>query len=357
MFWAGLLRAFGVLPLAKTLVRRRGAIVLTFHRVLSDDELAQTASLPGMVVRRETFSAFLKYAAEHCQFLDLRREPDWQRSTKLKLAVTFDDGWFDNATSAHPIAREHRAPMVIFIVPEKTGAEFPFWPERAVTALDESLSTEGERQNPGYIEQTIETLKGLTADKRNQRIDQMASDRKTEMSAGHVDRTMTWEQIAQLRREGVTFGSHTSTHEILTAIPIAQAEIEIAGSRERIEEKLGGTCDLFAYPNGDCSTQVRESVQRAGYKLAFLNQDPGVWTERTDRFSVPRVNVCEYHLVDESGNFSPLIFEYAVVWSAAKGLMATIRKNFLRQLRSRFFQSLAPGAGGQSGKKQLEKSS
>ena len=163
--------------------------------------------------------------------------------------------------------------------------------------------------------------------------------------------------MTQLRREGVTFGSHTSTHEILTAIPLAQAEIEIAGSRVLIEEKLGGSCDLFAYPNGDCSEPVRESVQRAGYKLAFLNQYPGVWTPHSDPYTVPRVNVCEYHLVNEKGNFSPLIFEYAVVWSAAKGLMATMRRNFLRQIRSRFFQSWASGAGGQSGKKQLEKSS
>ena len=71
MFWAGMLRAFGVLPLAKTLVRRSGAIVLTFHRILTDDESEQTASLSGMVVRRETFAAFLKYAAQECEFLDL----------------------------------------------------------------------------------------------------------------------------------------------------------------------------------------------------------------------------------------------------------------------------------------------
>ena len=194
MFWAGMLRAFGVLPLAKTLVRRSGAIVLTFHRILTDDESEQTASLSGMVVRRETFAAFLKYAAQECEFLDLCREPDWQQSSKLKLALTFDDGWSDNASCAHPLARKYQAPMVIFIVPEKTGTEFPFWPERAVMALDH-LSLADQRQSRSYIEHTIETLKGLTADKRNQRIDQMASHCKTDVSASHVDRTMTWEQI------------------------------------------------------------------------------------------------------------------------------------------------------------------
>ena len=48
VFWAGLLRVSGMLALARKWVKRHGAIVLTFHRVLTDSELQQTASLGGM---------------------------------------------------------------------------------------------------------------------------------------------------------------------------------------------------------------------------------------------------------------------------------------------------------------------
>ena len=89
----------------------------------------------------------------------------------------------------------------------------------------------------------------------------------------------------------------------LTTVPAAQAEQEIACSREAIQQKLGGSCHLFSYPNGDCSEQVRELVEQAGYKFAFLNQEPGVWTRDCDPFLIPRVNVCEYHLVDSKGEF------------------------------------------------------
>jgi peptidoglycan/xylan/chitin deacetylase (PgdA/CDA1 family) len=109
---------------------------------------------------------------------------------------------------------------------------------------------------------------------------------------------------------------------------LAQAEEEITGSRERIEQKMGKPCLLFSYPNGDCSGDVRKLVQQAGYECAFLNQDAGVWTRDCDPYLVPRVNVCEYHLVDAKGRFSPLIFEYAVVWNAVKGSLwsALVRK-------------------------------
>jgi peptidoglycan/xylan/chitin deacetylase (PgdA/CDA1 family) len=356
MLWAAFLRASGVLYLAKAWVRRRGCIVLTFHRVLTDADLQRTASLPGMVVRQGTFEGFLKYAAAECEFVDLARDPEWRPRARLRLAVTFDDGWSDNATAAYPIAQKYLTPMAIFIVPEKMGTELPFWPERAVSVLERNLALHGQGQSLGYIERAIEGLKGLPADERIQRMQRLASDQNVPQSSSQVDRTMTWEQIEELHHAGVTFGSHTRTHEILTAIPLAQAEAEIVTSRELIEQRLSAPCTLFSYPNGDYSEEVCELVQRAGYKFAFLNQDPGIWTAGCDPHLVPRVNICEYHLVDAKGNFSPLIFDYAVIWSAAKGQLAQMRAKFFRKLR-RKWQNWFSWLSAPSGKKRLEKSS
>ena len=328
--WAGLLRASGMLLLARKWVQRHGPIVLTFHRVLTDSELQQTASLGGMIVRKETFAAFLQYASQRCEFANLDQEPEWESSDKLKLAVTFDDGWSDNAASAYPVASQYHVPLVIFIVPEKTGTALPFWPERAAAALDRVPST-NVSQRAASIGSVIEELKALPAMERESRVSQMVEGGGALESSAAVDKTMTWEQIAELHAGGVTFGSHTSTHEILTTIPATQAEQEIVSSREAIQQKLGSSCEFFSYPNGGYSEQVRDLVAQAGYKYAFLNQEPGVWTRDSDPFLIPRVNVCEYHLVDSKGDFSPLIFEYAVVWNAAKGLLSQRRSERLKK--------------------------
>jgi peptidoglycan/xylan/chitin deacetylase (PgdA/CDA1 family) len=319
LLWAALLRACGILAVAKRWVRRHGMVVLTFHRVLTDDELARTASLPGMVVRERTFERFLDYAAGKYEFVNLSQEPDWRSGPRLRLAVTFDDGWSDNASAAFPIAHRYGVPILIFIVTEKMGAALPFWPERAASVLEQSFHG---LHNIRHVERAIDDLKGLTAEERDQQIGLLVAERSEAAAAPHVDTTLTWQQIAQLHGEGVAFGSHSMTHEILTAIPPAQAEQEITGSRRRMEQELGVPCRLFAYPNGGCSTEVSKLVARAGYTYAFLNQDPGVWTAGCNPHLVPRMNVCEYHFVDANGNFSPLIFDYAVIWSAAKGLVA-----------------------------------
>jgi peptidoglycan/xylan/chitin deacetylase (PgdA/CDA1 family) len=322
-----------MLSLARKWVKRHGAIVLTFHRVLTDSELQQTASLGGMIVRNRTFAAFLNYASQTCEFANLEQEPQWNAAGKLKLAVTFDDGWSDNAELVYPMASQYHVPFVIFIVPEKTGTALPFWPERTAAVLDRAPAADPTRHNDS-IQRSIEEMKALPATERESRISQMSGSVGDLESYAAVDKTMTWEQIAELHAGGVTFGSHTSTHEILTMIPAAQAEQEIVSSREAIQQKLGGSCNLFSYPNGDYSKQVCELVAQAGYKFAFLNQEPGVWTRDCDPFLIPRVNVCEYHLVDSKGNFSPLIFDYAVVWSAAKGLLLQMLSNRLNKFQS-----------------------
>jgi peptidoglycan/xylan/chitin deacetylase (PgdA/CDA1 family) len=182
----------------------------------------------------------------------------------------------------------------------------------------------------------------------------MAGSSDALQAVASVDRTMTWQQIEELQSGGVTFGSHTSTHEILTTISAAEAEKEIVSSRALIQERLKVPCSLFSYPNGDYSTHVRGLVAAAGYKFAFLNQDPGVWTRDCDPLLIPRVNVCEYHLVDAKGDFSPLIFDYAVVWNAAKGLLAqTWRARWQRRKNDR--KAGTTGFWKQSGKNQLEK--
>lgn len=314
--WAGALRISGVLALARRWVASQGVVVLTFHRVLTDDELVQTASLPGMIVRKETFEKFVEYASSQCSVTDLTLLPDWEVNGRLKLAITFDDGWGDNATNAYPAALRHGVGMTIFIVPRRTGAELPFWPEQAAAAFTET-GPNGNR-DVAQLELAIEHLKRMPSRERERQLESMKNSAGCDPRT-NVDRTMSWEQIAELQAGGVAFGSHTSTHEILTMVPLSQAQAEVTSSREVIEGQLGRPCRLFAYPNGNSSPEVRNLVAQAGYSLAFTNQVPDVWTRDSDPFCIPRTNVCEYHLVDATGRFSPVMFDYAVVLSVAKG--------------------------------------
>jgi peptidoglycan/xylan/chitin deacetylase (PgdA/CDA1 family) len=71
---------------------------------------------------------------------------------------------------------------------------------------------------------------------------------------------LSWDEIGEMHRGGITFGAHTLTHPDLTRLHLNQIEAEIIGSKERIEEALGTPVDTFAYPFGRYDERCREFV-------------------------------------------------------------------------------------------------
>ncbi|MFQ5984613.1 MAG: polysaccharide deacetylase family protein [Alphaproteobacteria bacterium] len=99
--------------------------------------------------------------------------------------------------------------------------------------------------------------------------------------------TMTWDQIRELAASGVTIGSHGAAH---AHMPFEDRETnlqDLLKSRRRIEEEVGSPPDLFAYPYGEYSLEVRELVAGAGSAAAF-GQHSGVAYSGGDLFALPR---------------------------------------------------------------------
>jgi peptidoglycan/xylan/chitin deacetylase (PgdA/CDA1 family) len=59
---------------------------------------------------------------------------------------------------------------------------------------------------------------------------------------------LTWNEVRELRRAGVEFGSHTVTHPQLRAVTREQLQKEIRVSKTEIEQRLGRAADTFSYP-------------------------------------------------------------------------------------------------------------
>jgi peptidoglycan/xylan/chitin deacetylase (PgdA/CDA1 family) len=102
---------------------------------------------------------------------------------------------------------------------------------------------------------------------------------------GRNEKWLTWEQLAEMSKAGMTIGSHTRTHPWITKLTDAQElRNEIAGSRELLERKLGVPVSYFAYPFGIHTPEVIAVVQAAGYRAAraypggTVNRSCDLWT-------------------------------------------------------------------------------
>ncbi len=125
-------------------------------------------------------------------------------------------------------------------------------------------------------------------------------------------KSMTWDQLAEMRDAGVDIECHTYSHSNLK-IPgggmdrthsaevkkeVAQLGVdgwlrkEIIGSKEMLEKQLGIKCDAFAYPFGVWNEKARALIKEAGYEAAFT-----VYGQQL-RFSSPPYDLLGRYAVD-----------------------------------------------------------
>jgi peptidoglycan/xylan/chitin deacetylase (PgdA/CDA1 family) len=334
--WVYTLHMSGALARAKSRIRAdEGAVVLTLHRVLPDRERGITLSPPGMVMSEQTFESMVRYlAAEHRVFPLDAPQKSARSDLRIAIAITFDDGWVDNARYAQSILARHAMPAAIFLCPEEMGKSLPFWPERLVAFFRAATRLRREKEFLEVIrecahlpeitvialeDELVEVVKQFPAGRRDvlfERLEQLGFGKNLDNPPA-TDSIMSWEEARRLSESGFLLGSHTLHHEILTRIPLEETCKEITESRRRLNVEIGRRCLAFAYPNGDWSPEIRELTASAGYAMAFANK-PGIWTAQTDLFTVPRIGLWEDAVTNLRGHFSRPHFEYVVFWKTLR---------------------------------------
>jgi peptidoglycan/xylan/chitin deacetylase (PgdA/CDA1 family) len=179
------------------------------------------------------------------------------------VAITFDDGYADNARVAFPLLREAKLPATVYLATGfLDGRELWFDLARrglaeaerdlrkaasldlvAKVVLGEVL---GNWPTPLPLEEAMRRLKRAPAADRLAAVEAL----RPLAAALPAKVPMTWEEARQLREGGIELGAHTVDHPILSKLDEGEQERQIAGSIDRIEEELGERPCTFAMPNG-----------------------------------------------------------------------------------------------------------
>ncbi len=105
---------------------------------------------------------------------------------------------------------------------------------------------------------------------------------------------MSWDQIRALAEAGVTIGHHSATHgHMAYADPVTSA-IDINKASARFADELGRVPEIFAYPFGEYSRELRELVIAAGFTAAFGQQSGAVFAG-ADPYGLPRFALNEQY--------------------------------------------------------------
>jgi len=210
------------------------------------------------------------------------------------LAVTIDDGYADMA-AAQTIFQKYGIKTTVYLVTDFLDRGLWFWWNRILYAFSHTDCREMEiALSPGgpptrvrleslpqrqrQADALIEAVKSLPDARRLAVCDELLDRLRVELPAElpHEWRPLSWDQVRQLSREGVEFGSHTKTHPILaTVADQGVLREEIAGSKLRIEQELGKAVIHFCYPNGqqaDLDRRTVETVRQSGFQTAVSTE-------------------------------------------------------------------------------------
>lgn len=322
------------------LVRHRGRVViLTYHRVVSDDMVRTDHIQPGMYVRVKTFEAHVAYLRKHFVVLALddivkRWRADQLDADKAYCVITFDDGWQDNYQYAFPVLQQYGLPATIFLATDYIGTDRWFWPDQVMYLLEESKELMSRKELSQAVETAVRNIPGVGERSRQPFSAQLNSRRPIDsdavvewckrLSAEAVSRfvaqlstvvgvvlpqrrvLLNWDEVKEMAGHGISFGSHSCSHRILTQIASSEVEQEVSASWQAMHMQGIEPSSVFCYPNGNCNQQVKALVEQNGY-LGAVGCDKGLEGRApADLYSLKRFSL------HEDSTASPALFSFAM---------------------------------------------
>lgn len=292
----------------------RGAgVILMLHRVLADDASAALPHRNELCVGPQAFERLLRWLRQHfdcVHLMGLLKDHQQPRGdSRPKVALTFDDGWRDNALNAFPLLQQYQVPASIFLSTDYIGSRQRFWWE----SLGETLwgsHGEGPRhtliealrkigrplpaayfmnQRPNARSQTLagylQSLKTLSPAALHQLTDACPAE--------SLPQALDWQQVRELEGSGlISFGPHGASHALLPGLDNQRLDEELSRSHHALQQGCQQPLPVYCYPNGDHDARVRARLAAHRYPFA-LSTRAGICQGHDDPLALPRIGVSQ----------------------------------------------------------------
>ncbi|PYT03181.1 MAG: hypothetical protein DMF60_19170 [Acidobacteria bacterium] len=313
--------------------------VISYHRVVENIEESSRSSISSMLISTRMFEQHLDWIGRHYEFISLddigSRLETGTSSTKPAAALAFDDGYSDVYHHAFPLLLKKGIPATVFAVTALVGTQQMQLHDKLYLLLKAAFS-HGKQTS----RQVVELLQnaGITTPK-TEAISRMQPNAFAVMSALLNDVTqaeanrmvqvlevrfgfgdcrykelsaLSWEMLEEMQSAGMTIGSHTRTHPLLTNESREKMIEETARSRRDLEDRLYVKVQHFAYPDGRHNADATAAVAAAGYRFAY-----GTCRQRDPEYplmTIPRKVLWEKSAVDSDGRFSASMMACQMNW-------------------------------------------
>jgi peptidoglycan/xylan/chitin deacetylase (PgdA/CDA1 family) len=311
----------------------QGLAVLTYHGVIPNGYEVVDAGFDGNLISAKALQEQLQQLKKSFNIIAPEDVLSWLQEGRAlperAVLLTCDDGLLNNLTEMLPILQAEGLKCLFFVTgASTTEARSMLWYEelfllltadlRAAPRTEQSHSLKwfevsrggltirgelGSREQRRSIWWNVvkqvsrfdaDTRKGILTEIRGQLVSTSwrGFDAQDPVSCRRYA-FMTGQELLQLAAAGMTIGAHTSSHPILSQLPLELARVEVVESKAWLEHLLQRNVWAFAFPFGDAQSvtpQVLELPSEAGYAAAFLNHGGGLGVE-LPAHALPRIHV------------------------------------------------------------------
>ena len=295
--------------------------MITYHGVLPNGYEVSDPDQDGGLVTVDQFRLQLRLLKSHYQVVTPAEVLAWategRELPRRSVLLTCDDGLLNTLTDMAPVLREEKLSCLFFVLGLSAAPESQrLWYDELyllllaapsgsfpIEANGTTLELQERRQRRRVWGELLKKLSALDQPERLRFIDDarvkfgLGKDWDSKFRSSEAQRRrfslLNLNELRQLVDEGMSVGSHTLSHPMLSQQEPELAWKEISESKDRLEKALDTRVWALAYPFGDTvSVTGREQqiAEQAGFACAFMNVGGGFGSQ-LQRFALPRVHV------------------------------------------------------------------
>jgi peptidoglycan/xylan/chitin deacetylase (PgdA/CDA1 family) len=253
----------------------RDGLILLYHRISPERDPAYPPLSPAQ------FEGHCEFVRKHLRAVPLSELVERKKkglSLKQLCAITFDDGYRDFLTHAHPILKTFGFPHTHFLVADCLEQGRATWNLRLRHLVPDGREMKRIRSE----------LAVLPRAERYRWLEREESARP----GGGEPPMLRVPDFAAIDNSLLEWGSHTRSHPMLPLAAPEEVRFELADSKQSLERLTGRPIRYLAYPNGEHNEAVMRAASDCGYEAAFAVGQRSVRAE-ADLFAIPRFDVSD----------------------------------------------------------------
>lgn len=286
-------------------------LVLAYHSITKGN-----IKHAGLEVSADNFDSQINFLKKHFDIIDIDNALYLLNNNnyKNKLVITFDDGYRDNYSTALPLLIKHNVPATIFLTTDPIIQHGLLWGNELDITISESNCCKIIVDKLGLIDLSTydkklsatkaikKHLKGLPTLEMKNTLNEIYKQLSLAASIRTDQRfeMLQIDEIIEMKNNNITFGSHTSTHPIVSKISNLEFENELSHSMNNIKDWTGNNVYYFAYPNGlkeDFTDESKNILKSFKYKAAFTLLR-GTNNFLSDKYELKRIPIKDSTLHD-----------------------------------------------------------